>query len=59
MAADLSSIAREIVFEIENDLCDRRGLRQEWDQLDKYIQKEIRAEWVRTTVAVMERAELS
>lgn len=29
------------------DLRDRRGLRQEWDQIDEEIALEIRDEWVR------------
>lgn len=32
---------------IIEDLSDRRGLRQEWEQIDRDIRKEIRAEWIK------------
>jgi hypothetical protein len=37
--------AERIVKAIEDDFTDRRGLRQEWEQIDADIQKEIRATW--------------
>lgn len=37
--------AEKVVGEIINDLCDRRGLRQEWEKIDEAIQMEIREEW--------------
>lgn len=33
------------VQKIEADLSDRRGLGQEWDQIDEDIKEEIRAKW--------------
>ncbi len=38
--------ARRIVDRIVADLTDRRGLGQEWDQIDDEIQDEIIATWV-------------
>jgi hypothetical protein len=37
--------AERIVKAIEKDFTDRRGLRQEWEQIDAEIQAEIRATW--------------
>lgn len=37
--------AERIVKAIEDDFTDRRGLRQEWDQIDTEIQDEIREKW--------------
>lgn len=37
--------AQRIVEAIEKDFSDRRGLRQEWDEIDDGIQNEIRDEW--------------
>lgn len=34
------------VFDIINDLSDRRGLRQEWEQIDGDIQDEIIETWI-------------
>lgn len=39
------SIAARIVAAIEADFTDRRGLRQQWEQIDGDIQEEIRREW--------------
>ena len=39
------NIALDIVLDIIKDISDRRGLRQEWDMIDKDIQKEIKHEW--------------
>lgn len=36
----------QAVHGILDDLTDRRGLRQEWEQIDDEIQDEIREEWV-------------
>jgi len=36
----------KIVFSIINDFTDRRGLRQEWEQIDNDIQEEIIEEWI-------------
>jgi hypothetical protein len=38
--------AEAIVFDIVSDLTDRRGLRQEWDNIDDDIQEEIIKKWV-------------
>lgn len=38
--------AEQIVNAIKKDLTSRRGLRQEWEQIDPEIQEEITAEWV-------------
>lgn len=40
------SKAKEIVNAIIADLTDRRGLRQEWEQIDSDIQEDIRQEWI-------------
>ena len=44
---DVEQVAINIVDEIERDLNDRRGLRQEWDGFDPEIRDEIRDEWRR------------
>jgi uncharacterized lipoprotein YehR (DUF1307 family) len=38
--------AERIVEAIKKDFTSRRGLRQEWEQIDQEIQEEITAEWV-------------
>lgn len=38
--------AEQIVKAIKKDFTSRRGLRQEWEQIDPEIQEEITAEWV-------------
>ena len=38
--------ARRVVNAIIKDLTQRRGLRQEWEQIDAGIRKEIKAEWI-------------
>ena len=38
--------AKRIVFNLISDLTDRRGLRQEWDQIDEDIQEEIIQTWI-------------
>ena len=37
--------ARMAVDEILKDLCDRRGLKHEWQRIDPEIQDEIRTAW--------------
>jgi hypothetical protein len=37
--------AQKIVSAIVEDLSDRRGLRQEWEQIDEEIQAEIKQTW--------------
>lgn len=39
--------AERIVKAIEADFTDRRGLRQEWEQIDQETQMEIRETWVK------------
>ncbi len=39
--------AEKIVKEILADLTDRRGLRQEWENIDDDIQEEIKSEWIK------------
>jgi len=43
--------AKRIVDGIIEDLSDRRGLRQEWDQIDEEIQEEIKEEWLRIVMS--------
>lgn len=38
--------AKQILFAIVADFTDRRGLRQEWEQIDDGIQNEIMEEWL-------------
>jgi hypothetical protein len=38
--------AKTILFRIVSDFTDRRGLRQEWEQIDNGIQDEIMQEWL-------------
>lgn len=42
---DIDKTVIRIVAAIERDFTDRRGLRQEWEQIDDEIQEEIRATW--------------
>jgi hypothetical protein len=37
--------ARRIVHALIKDLCDRRGLRQAWEQIDDDVQREIVKTW--------------
>lgn len=39
-------IERRIVFRLLEDLTDRRGLRQQWEQIDDDIQEEIIQRWI-------------
>jgi hypothetical protein len=45
--------AREIVLRIINDLTDRRGLRQQWEEIDDEIRDEIVAQWEKLTREVL------
>lgn len=36
---------RKIVKQIELDISDRKGLRQEWANIDEDVKEEIRDEW--------------
>lgn len=48
-----SDAAKKIVEAILQNLTDRRGLRQEWDQIDDEIQNEIREAWERIVDATL------
>jgi hypothetical protein len=37
---------KKILFDIVRDFTDRRGLRQEWEQIDDDIQEEILSTWL-------------
>lgn len=41
----MSKLAKNIVEEIIQDLQDRRGFRQVWDELKDSIREDIRSEW--------------
>ncbi len=51
-------IAEKIVAEIERDFTDRRGLRQEWEQIDEGIKDEIRATWANIVRNVMSESKM-
>lgn len=40
-------LAEQVVAAIELDITDRRGLRQEWDQIDDSTKNEIREAWAK------------
>lgn len=44
--ANITTLAVRAVQEIIDDLTDRRGLKQEWHQMDAEIQDEIRETWI-------------
>ena len=46
MRSEYESLSFRIVDAIIADLSDRRGLRQEWDQIDLDIKQEIHSTWV-------------
>ena len=43
----MDKTAEMVVDAIVTDFTDRRGLRQEWEQIDEEIQNEIKGEWMR------------
>lgn len=45
MSSPAKVLAQRIITKIVNDLTDRRGLRQEWDQIDEDIKEEILEKW--------------
>jgi len=53
----MSDTAKEIVQAIEDDLTDRKGLRQAWEAIDDDIQEEIRASWQEKVTAILARAD--
>jgi hypothetical protein len=42
----LVTIEKQIVFAILNDFTDRRGLRQEWENIDEDIKEEMIQTWI-------------
>ena len=38
--------SKKILFEIVRDFKDRRGLKQEWDEIDEDVQEEIFETWL-------------
>lgn len=42
---EVNDPAVQIVRDIIHDLRDRRGLRQEWDEIDNEVHQEIEVEW--------------
>lgn len=50
---DLDATAKAIALSIEKDITDRRGLRQEWEQIDEEIQDEIRTRWVDRIMGIL------
>jgi len=42
----INILSKKIVTEILNDLTDRGGLQNAWDDIDEEIQDEIKAEWI-------------
>lgn len=43
--------AEKIVDKIIDDFTDRRGLRQEWENIDEEIQQEIRDTWIKIVLS--------
>lgn len=39
-------LERRIAYRILHDMTDRRGLRQQWEQIDEEIQEELIASWI-------------
>lgn len=50
-------IAKAIVMDIICDLSDRRGLRQEWEQIDPWVLDEIRLAWENIVQGHLEEAD--
>jgi hypothetical protein len=49
------TLAEKVVAAIEDDLTDRRGLRQEWESIDDDTQDDIRKAWARIVVGVLRK----
>lgn len=49
-------IAHNIVVSLLEDLTDRRGFRQEWDQVDDEVRAEIKSEWCALVTTLLEAA---
>jgi hypothetical protein len=45
-ATEIEKIAVRIVDNIIEEMCDRRGLGNEWENFDEEIQDEIRTAWM-------------
>jgi len=50
----MDKTAELIVDAIVTDLTDRRGLRQEWEQIDEETQNEIKGEWMRLVREILD-----
>lgn len=44
-SSNIDRVAARIVRAIVKDFTDRRGLRQQWDEIDDDVQAEILAKW--------------
>jgi hypothetical protein len=53
----ITDSAREIAQAIEDDLTDRKGLRQAWEAIDDDIREEILATWREKITTILTRAE--
>ena len=49
--------AKKIVAAIKADFTDRRGLRQEWEQIDDDIQREIEAKWLSIVLKILNKVD--
>ena len=49
----IEKTAKSIVNKIVNDLCNRSGLQNEWDNIDADIQKEIKKTWMEIVMSEM------
>jgi hypothetical protein len=54
---DIRIIASKIVKVIETDFTDRRGLRQQWEQIDAETRQDIRETWMKIVVDILEQVE--
>lgn len=52
----MTTLSHEIVGFIIDDLTDRKGLRQVWDEIDEDIQQEIFNKWKRIVESHIETA---
>jgi hypothetical protein len=49
----IPSKEEQIVFSILQDFTDRRGLKQEWNNIDEDIQEEIIKTWIKMTKKIL------
>lgn len=54
--AESARIAQRCVDKILADMTDRRGLRQEWDNIDEDIQEDIKMEWLHIIATEIDNA---